>query len=171
MLCYGEVKDPKGQMVRFYGGLRREIQDIVHYKEYHSIQHLFHFICWHKKNCKVANSGGAAPSRPDSLRRQPRRHPLRAYVRRRLPPPAAHTAPHLRHYRDAKTTSPWCLRVLQKNLLHPPLPQGHSSDIKCHRCQGLDHMQQDCHSKRAYIHTSDGGCWGPSSSEGPQKHD
>jgi hypothetical protein len=29
-------------MVRFYGGLRREIQDIVDYKEYHSIQRLFH---------------------------------------------------------------------------------------------------------------------------------
>jgi hypothetical protein len=29
-------------MVRFYGGLRREIQDIVDYKEYHSIQCLFH---------------------------------------------------------------------------------------------------------------------------------
>jgi hypothetical protein len=29
-------------MIRFYGGLRREIQDIVDYKEYHSIQHLFY---------------------------------------------------------------------------------------------------------------------------------
>jgi hypothetical protein len=29
-------------MVRFYGGLRREIQDIVDYKEYHSIQRLVH---------------------------------------------------------------------------------------------------------------------------------
>jgi hypothetical protein len=36
------VEDPEDQMVRFYGGLRREIQDIVDYKEYHSIQCLFH---------------------------------------------------------------------------------------------------------------------------------
>jgi hypothetical protein len=34
---------------------------------------------------------------------------------------------------------------------------GRSSDIKCHRCQGLGHIQQDCPSKRAYIATGDGG--------------
>jgi hypothetical protein len=38
MLRCGVVEDPEDQMVRFYGGLRREIQDIVDYKEYHSIQ-------------------------------------------------------------------------------------------------------------------------------------
>ena len=42
MLRCGVVEDLKDQMVRFYGGLRREIQDIVDYKEYHSIQRLFH---------------------------------------------------------------------------------------------------------------------------------
>ena len=34
---------------------------------------------------------------------------------------------------------------------------GRSSDIKCHRCQGLGHIQRDCPSKRAYIATGDGG--------------
>jgi hypothetical protein len=42
MLRCGVVEDSEDQMVRFYGGLRREIQDIVDYKEYHSIQRLFH---------------------------------------------------------------------------------------------------------------------------------
>lgn len=42
MLRCGVVEDPEDQMVRFYGGLMREIQDIVDYKEYHSIQRLFH---------------------------------------------------------------------------------------------------------------------------------
>jgi hypothetical protein len=32
MLRCGVVEDPEDQMVRFYGGLRREIQDIVDYK-------------------------------------------------------------------------------------------------------------------------------------------
>jgi hypothetical protein len=41
MLCCGVVEDQKDQIVRFYGGLRHEIQDIVDYKEYHSIQCLF----------------------------------------------------------------------------------------------------------------------------------
>jgi hypothetical protein len=42
MLRCGVVEDPEDQMIRFYGGLRQEIQDIVDYKEYHSIQCLFH---------------------------------------------------------------------------------------------------------------------------------
>src|SRR5437763_13054937 len=42
MLCCGVVEDQEDQIVRFYGGLRRDIQDIVNYKEYHSIQRLFH---------------------------------------------------------------------------------------------------------------------------------
>jgi hypothetical protein len=42
MLRCGVVEDPEDQIVRFYGALRREIQDIVDYKEYHSIQRLFH---------------------------------------------------------------------------------------------------------------------------------
>jgi hypothetical protein len=110
-------------MVRFYGGLRREIQDIVDYKEYHSIQPCSIFLCWQKKNCRVVNSGGAALSRHTSHRCQPRCHPLRAYGRPHLLPPAAHAASHLRHHRDTTTASPWCLRVLQQNLLRPPLPQ------------------------------------------------
>src|SRR6266508_6523085 len=42
MLRCGVVEDQEDQIVRFYGGLRRDIQDIVDYKEYHSIQRLFH---------------------------------------------------------------------------------------------------------------------------------
>jgi hypothetical protein len=34
---------------------------------------------------------------------------------------------------------------------------GRSSDIKCHRCQGLGRIQRDCPSKWAYIATGDGG--------------
>jgi hypothetical protein len=42
MLHCGVVEDPEDQMVRFYVKLMREIQDIVDYKEYHSMQRLFH---------------------------------------------------------------------------------------------------------------------------------
>jgi hypothetical protein len=42
MLRCWVVEDPEDQMVKFYGGLRRDIQDIIDYKEYHSIQCLFH---------------------------------------------------------------------------------------------------------------------------------
>jgi hypothetical protein len=41
MLRCAVVEDPEDQMVRFYEGLRWEIQHIVDYKEYHCIQCLF----------------------------------------------------------------------------------------------------------------------------------
>jgi hypothetical protein len=41
MLRCGVVEDQEDQIVRFYRGLWREIQDIVDYKKYHSIQCLF----------------------------------------------------------------------------------------------------------------------------------
>jgi hypothetical protein len=37
-------------------------EGIIDYKEYHSIQRLFHFICWQKKTSRVANSEGEGPS-------------------------------------------------------------------------------------------------------------
>jgi hypothetical protein len=34
---------------------------------------------------------------------------------------------------------------------------GRTSDIKCHRCHGVGHIQRDCPSKKSYITTDDGG--------------
>jgi hypothetical protein len=34
---------------------------------------------------------------------------------------------------------------------------GRTSDIKCHRCHGVGHLQHDCPSKKSYIATDDGG--------------
>jgi hypothetical protein len=41
MLCCGVVEEDKDKMVCFYGGLNRNIQDIIDYKEYDSIECLF----------------------------------------------------------------------------------------------------------------------------------
>jgi hypothetical protein len=50
MLRCGVVEDPEDQMVRYYGGLRKEIHDdIIDYKEYHSIQRLFHLCMFAEK--------------------------------------------------------------------------------------------------------------------------
>jgi hypothetical protein len=42
MLCCGVVEDMEDRMICFYGGLNWEIQYIIHYEEYDSIQYLFH---------------------------------------------------------------------------------------------------------------------------------
>jgi hypothetical protein len=41
MLCCGVVEVDEDKMVHLYGGLNRNIQDIIDYKEYDSIQCLF----------------------------------------------------------------------------------------------------------------------------------
>jgi hypothetical protein len=33
---------------------------------------------------------------------------------------------------------------------------GRTSDIKCHHCHGVGHIQRDCPSKKSYIATDDG---------------
>ena len=44
MRC-GLVETEDAMMARFLGGLNRDIQDILDYKEYNSITRLFHFAC------------------------------------------------------------------------------------------------------------------------------
>jgi hypothetical protein len=45
MLRCGLVENEEAAMARFMGGLTREIQDILAYKEYNNITRLFHFAC------------------------------------------------------------------------------------------------------------------------------
>jgi hypothetical protein len=40
-ICCGIVEDPEDKVCRFYGGLRREIQDIVYYKDFNTTNKLF----------------------------------------------------------------------------------------------------------------------------------
>ncbi|XP_010221635.1 PREDICTED: uncharacterized protein LOC104575983 [Tinamus guttatus] len=139
MLRCGVVEDPEDQMVRFYGGLRREIQDIVDYKEYHSIQRLFHLSMLAEKELQG---------------RQQRRSST--FAPRQPPAPAKVSS-----CSDVRTSTSSSTSSTRSTA--PSVSQGHdnsnmdSSDIKCHRCQGLGHIQRDCPSKRAYIATGDGG--------------
>src|SRR6266540_2180712 len=45
LLRCGLVENEEAAMARFVGGLNREIQDILAYKEYNSITRLFHLVC------------------------------------------------------------------------------------------------------------------------------
>src|SRR5207244_11112916 len=107
--------------VRFYGGLRRDIQYIVDYKEYHSIQRLFHLSMLAEKELQgrqqQRRSNTVTPQQP------PNQHPLRAFVRQRLHPPLAHTAPRLLLHVDTTTVAPRCLRVLKQRIIHPTHPR------------------------------------------------
>ena len=41
VLRCGIVEDTKDKIVRFYGGLRHEMQDVVYLKELYAVNHLF----------------------------------------------------------------------------------------------------------------------------------
>jgi hypothetical protein len=45
MICCGILEEPDAAMARFRGGLNREIQDILDYKEYADMTRLFEFAC------------------------------------------------------------------------------------------------------------------------------
>jgi hypothetical protein len=136
MLRCEVVEDPEDQIVMFYGGLRREIQDIVDYKEYHSIQCLFHLSMLAEKELQSRQqrrSSTFAPRQPPAPAKASSSSGVRTSTSSAVPSGVA--------AKPATTTS----------------STGRSSNIKCHRCQGLGHIQRDCPSKRAYIATGDGG--------------
>jgi hypothetical protein len=82
---------------------------------------------------------------------------LLAYERPHLPPPAAHAAPRLRHHRDTTTASPWYLRVLQQNLLRPPLPKAAPPTSSTTAARDLAICSEIVPEKRAYIATGNSG--------------
>jgi hypothetical protein len=49
MIRCGLVEETDAAMARFHGGLNREIQDILDYKEYYDITTLFEFACKAKR--------------------------------------------------------------------------------------------------------------------------
>jgi hypothetical protein len=160
------VEDPEDKLYRFYGGLRREIQDIVDYKDFNTTNQLFQIAMLAEKELQgrqqqqpprsrsnygssyapkanmspTAKSSGALPLAPSASARSPSSASIQST------PPA--TTPS----NVGKTR----LQVPAKSS-SSVASTGRTSTIQCHRCQGLGHMARECPSKRAYIVTEDGG--------------
>ena len=52
-MCCGVVEGPEDSICRFYSGLRREIQDIVDYKEFNTVNQLFQFAMLEEKELQL----------------------------------------------------------------------------------------------------------------------
>jgi hypothetical protein len=140
MLCCGLVENNDTAMAHFLGGLNREIQDVLDYKEYTNITRLFHLACnsfaghttsFHSDPKPVVASPPAAPSPPSST-------------------------PH-----D---------KAVAKNLAPLPAIKGASfsgrtKDIQCHHCKGFGHVIQDCPNKCTLIIRDNGEYSSASDSE------
>jgi hypothetical protein len=145
----------------FYGGLRTKIQDIVEYKEYNTVNHLFQLAMLAGKELQGRQSTRLKSSfmphhtsmTPSTSRAPTTTHFLttpstsRAPSTSKTPPPAPRAS-------ETKSLAP---RAVAKSSSSSTTSTGRTSDIKCHRCHGVGHFQRDCPSKKSYIATDDEG--------------
>jgi hypothetical protein len=73
------------------------------------------------------------------------------------PPPAPRASETTPPAPSASEMTPPAPHAAAKPSLSSTTSTGRTSDIKCHRCQGVGHFQRDCPSKKSYIATDDGG--------------
>jgi hypothetical protein len=161
MICAGVHEETEDKICHFCRGLRTEVQDIVDYKEYNTINHLFQLAMLVEKELQ----GQQLTSVKSSFTpRHPSTTPSTLHApatARFLTTPSTSCAP------STSTTPPPAARALETT---PPAPRaagkpssssttstGRTSDIKCHRCHGVGHFQRDCPSQKSYFAIDDGG--------------
>jgi hypothetical protein len=163
MIHAGVHEETEDKICHFYGGLQTKIQDIIDYKEYNTVNHLFQLAMFPEKELQ-----GQQPTRvkssftpchpsmtPSTLRAPAIAHfsmtpsTSRAPSTSTTPPPAPHAS------EMTPPTPSTCAAA--KPSSSSTTSTGRTSDIKCHRCHGVGHFQRDCPSKKSYIATDDGG--------------
>jgi hypothetical protein len=147
----GIIEGHEDALCRFYSGLWRDIQDIVDYKEFNTINKLFQFAMLAEKELQGrqhrprATFGASSTSRTHTpaLSHTPSTTP------ESMRPPSTPTA-HV-------SKLPLQVPAKKQNSPAPAAPSiGHSSGIVCHRCHGIGHVKKDCLSQRTYTATDDG---------------
>jgi hypothetical protein len=121
--------------------LRRDIQDIVDYKEFNTVNKLFQFAMLAEKELQgrqhrpraTLGASSTSQTHTPALSHTPSSTPVAHVGKLPLQVPAKkHNSPTL-----AAPSS------------------GRSSGIVCHRCHGIAHVKKDCPSQRTYIATAD----------------
>ena len=157
MIRCGIVEDTEALLARFFGGLNKEIQTILEYKEYTTITRLFHLAC--KAECEVQDRRAATRPNFSAGRstswtpRAPSTSPRTAVP---APPMATPTRPTSSTFPPftAKPSTPAGSATSSSSSI---ASTGKTSTIKCRKCSGLGHFARECPSARVMIALDDGG--------------
>jgi hypothetical protein len=149
MLRCNLEEDEEPAMARFLGGLNREIQDILAYKEYNNVTRLFHLAC--KAEREVQGRRASARSNISAGKANSWQQRMASTPSTRISTPSSSDKT-----RAAPTNS--VAKTMQKPAASTSsvASTGRTSNIQCHRCKGYGHMMRDCPNKRVMIVRDDG---------------
>ncbi|XP_072149638.1 uncharacterized protein [Setaria viridis] len=161
MLHCSLEEDEKPAMARFLDGLNREIQDILAYKDYTNITHLFHLACKAEREVQGRHASSKTNiSAGKSTSWQP--HMTTSLIGRAPPPsPSSSRSAPPPPSSDKQCAPPTnsVIKTVQKPVTSTSsvASTGRTRDVQCHRCKGFGHVQHDCPSKRVLVVKKDGG--------------
>jgi hypothetical protein len=140
--------------------LRREIQDIVDYKEFNNVNQLFQYAMLAEKELQGRDKQGKYKTSNTYMPRTGGPSKASTY---RAPLPSSKQQASSRGATAPKPTTTQPSRSGKNYVLLEPTKSasfvasiGRTSTIQCRRCQGYSHIQKDCPSQRAYIAIEDG---------------
>jgi hypothetical protein len=159
MIRCGLVEQDDAAMARFRGGLNREIQDILDYKDYDDMTTLFEYACKAEREVQGRRSSTRTNHFAGSSK-APTPAP-------RSTPPTSSSTP-----RESTSSSTAPSRDSSAKPTAPPAKpapsSGRARDIQCHRCKGFGHVIRDCPNKRTMLIRDDGEYSSASDSEDVQ---
>ncbi|XP_066333787.1 uncharacterized protein [Miscanthus floridulus] len=158
MLRCGLEENEDGAIARFMGGLNREIQDILAYKEYNSVNRLFHLAC--KAEREVQGRRASMRANIPAGRASPWTPSNAAAPSTRAPPQSSSTIKP----RSSTTNSVPCpseptrgATATSAKSSSSVVSTGRTRDIQCLRCKGYGHVRKDCPSTHVMVVRADEG--------------
>ncbi|KAK1681385.1 hypothetical protein QYE76_042233 [Lolium multiflorum] len=154
MIRCGIVEDNEAMLARFFGGLNKEIQHILDYKEYNTITRLFHLACkaerevqdrqppWRRANISAGRTSSWSPRQSAP----PSRGATSAPTTSKYTAPASRAPP-------AATPPPSAGPPRSSSSM---ASTGKTRDTQCRKCLGFGHIERECRTKRVMLVREDG---------------
>jgi hypothetical protein len=144
MLLCNLVEGEEPAMARFLGGLNREIQDILAYKNYTNVTRLFHLACKAKREVQGrrasarsnVSAGKSTSWQPCTTTSMGGRAPVPA------PSPSRTAASSPSSDKPCAPPTTSATKTVQKSAASASsvASTGRTRDVQCHRCKGFGHV-------------------------------